>query len=176
MAKALLAIALCLSLVCSAHAVAPEKAPKWAQLNSEQQVILAPLAKDFDGLTDFRRNKWIGIAKRYPKMTPDEQQRVQMRMREWAGLTREQRRLARENFKNIEKLPPEKKQTVKEKWEEYQRLPEEEKRKLAKSGGKPPAKPSTPAPVPAAASVPVPQAQSATASPAPAPASTPPGK
>src|SRR2546429_1769066 len=28
-----------------------------------------------------RRRKWIGIAKRYPRMTPQEQERVQRRMR-----------------------------------------------------------------------------------------------
>jgi hypothetical protein len=163
MAKAFLAIAFSLALACSAHAVAPEKAPKWAQLNSQQQAILAPLGKDWDSLSDFRRKKWLGIAKRYPDMKPEEQQRMQTRMREWASLTPQQRRLARENFKKIEKLPPEKKQTVKEKWEEYQRLPEEEKRKLEKSGGKPPSKP-------AVSAAPAPPGTTAPSSPAPPPA------
>jgi hypothetical protein len=145
MAKALFAVALWFALASSAHAVAPEKkAPSWLQLSSEQQQVLAPLSTEWDKLDDFGRKKWLGIAKRFPAMKPDEQQRVQARMREWAMLTPQQRRLARENFKNIEKLPPEKKQTVRENWDEYQRLPDEEKRRLAKSRAKPPKPPDTP--------------------------------
>ena len=32
----------------------------------------------------FRRKKWIGIAQRYPEMTPIEQASMQRNMREWA--------------------------------------------------------------------------------------------
>jgi len=146
MAKALFAVALWFALASSAHAVAPEKkAPSWLQLSSEQQQVLAPLSTEWDKLDDFGRKKWLGIAKRFPTMKPDEQQRVQNRMHKWATLTPQQRRVARENFKQIEKLSPDKKQTVREKWEEYQRLPEEEKRRLAKSGAKPPKPPESPA-------------------------------
>ena len=41
-------------------------------------------------------------------------------MREWAKLTPEQRRVARENYKTIKKLPPEKRKEVKAQWQEYQ--------------------------------------------------------
>jgi hypothetical protein len=137
MAKALFGIVAWLAFAVPAFAIAPHPAPKWVQLDSQQQEILAPLAKDFDSLTDFRRNKWILIAKRYPSMKIEEQQRLQTQMRAWAGLSQQERRLARENFKKINKLPPDKQKTVKQKWEEYQHLPESERRKLAESGAKP---------------------------------------
>jgi hypothetical protein len=149
MAKAFLGVivlALSLSFTCPALAAKPEPAPKWAQLNSEQQKTLAPLAHDWDGFTDFRKKKWVGIAKRYPGMQPAEQQRLQTRMREWASLTTDQRRRAREGFKNFEQLPPEKKLTMRQKWEEYQRLPESEKRRLAESAAKSPPAPKVRAP------------------------------
>src|SRR5476649_1464402 len=100
----LIALFCSLSFASPAYAIAPEPAPKWVQLNSEQQKILAPLANDWDGagFTDFRRKKWMGIAKRYPSMNPEEQQKLQTRMREWASLTQEQRRRARETFKTID--------------------------------------------------------------------------
>jgi hypothetical protein len=174
MAKALLGIVVWLALACSAYAIAPEPAPKWAQLNSQQKEVLAPLSKDFDSLTDFRRKKWVGIARRYPTMKPEEQQRLQTQMRTWAGLSQDERRRARENFKKINTLPPEKKLTMKQKWEEYQRLPEAEKRRLAQSGAKPPAGPvikkPSPPPQTVAPTPPVSTNPPAASPPAPAPA------
>jgi mRNA-degrading endonuclease RelE of RelBE toxin-antitoxin system len=62
----------------------------------------------------------VKVAKAYPKMKPEQQQRLQAQMKEWAMLTPEQRRVARENFKTIKKLPPEKRKQVKAQWQEYQ--------------------------------------------------------
>jgi len=53
-------------------------------------------------------------------MKPQEQQRLQMRMQEWAKLTPEQRRVAREKYKTIKKLPPDKREQVKAQWQQYQ--------------------------------------------------------
>jgi uncharacterized protein DUF3106 len=101
--------------------------PMWAELNAEQQKILAPLKADWDSLEPERRRKWIGIAKRYPAMKVAEQERVQRRMQTWATLTPEQRRHARETYKQIVKAPPEKRAKLREQWAEYQALPERER-------------------------------------------------
>jgi len=77
-----------------------------------------------------RKRKWLGIAKRYPKMSVEEQSKVKRRMQDWAKLSPEQRRTAREGFKSLAKLPPDKKQDLRDKWDEYQQLPEEERQKL----------------------------------------------
>lgn len=103
-------------------------APKWADLSAQQREILKPLAGDWDKLDETRRNKWVVVAKRYPTMQPEEQKRLQGRMADWARLTPEQRRVARENFQRTKALPPEQK---KAEWQQYQTLPETQKQRLA---------------------------------------------
>ncbi|MCB4361220.1 DUF3106 domain-containing protein [Quatrionicoccus australiensis] len=104
--------------------------PTWTQLNTQQKNILAPLAVDWDKMENIRRKKWLGITERYPNMTPNEQARVQLRMREWANLTPEQRAKARDTYKDFNQLPAEQKKIVKQKWEAYSNLPSEEKQRI----------------------------------------------
>ncbi|MBE0614679.1 MAG: DUF3106 domain-containing protein [Burkholderiales bacterium] len=119
MAKALAALMLGLCIALSNFAVAAEKKqPDWAQLTPEQQQILAPLASDWNNFDNKRRKKWLLTAKRYPKLKPEQQQRLQKQMHVWAKLTPEQRRIARENYKKLTKQPPEKREVVKRKWRE----------------------------------------------------------
>jgi len=67
----------------AAKAKAPVR-PAWAELTADQQMVLAPLKADWERLEQERRRKWVGIANRYPKMKPEEQERVQRRMQDWA--------------------------------------------------------------------------------------------
>jgi hypothetical protein len=101
--------------------------PTWAELTVEQQKILAPLKADWEALEPERRRKWIGIAKRYPTMKAQEQERIQRRMQAWAKLSPEQRRHARETYKQIVKAPPEKRANLRQQWAEYQALPPRER-------------------------------------------------
>ena len=121
-----------------AQAAAPAKGPAWAELTADQQQILEPLKPEWDRMERQRRVKWIGIAKRYPKMSSKEQQRVQTRMQRWAKLTPEQRAAARKNYRNnVGALPPEKKKELKAQWQQYLALPENEKRSLAAKSADP---------------------------------------
>jgi len=130
MVKALVAIAFGLSLVAPVVTAAPAQPnaaaqpktakPDWSEPTPAQQSVLAPLQDDRKQLDTLRRSKWVKVAKAYPKMKPEQQQRLQAQMKEWAMLTPEQRRVARENFKTIKKLPPEKRKQVKAQWQEYQ--------------------------------------------------------
>ena len=105
--------------------------PAWAELTAEQQEVLAPLKSDWDKLDPDRRHKWIGIAKRYPKLKPQEQERVQRRMQAWARLTPEQRRQARENYKHLAKAPrPAPNKDLRQAWAEYQALSPHERESL----------------------------------------------
>ena len=106
------------------------KQPSWHELSPQQRQILAPLAKDWDQMEALRRKKWVGIAGRYPHMTPDEQARIQYQMREWAKLSPQQRMLAREKYKELLKAPPDKRASMREQWERYQQLPVEERQRL----------------------------------------------
>lgn len=113
--------------------------PGWSLLSTQQKIILAPLVSDWDQMENIRRKKWLGIAERFPKMTPEEQVRVQERMREWAALTPAQRAKIRDSYKEFNQLDPEKKQAVKKKWEAYSNLSKEEKIRVRQPKATPPA-------------------------------------
>jgi len=106
----------------------PVAAPRWSELTPAQQQALAPLASEWDKLGGFRKHKWLVIGNRFASMKPAEQRRLQERMRTWAKLTPEQRRLARESYARSKKLNQAQKSAQ---WRKYQQLPEEQKRKLA---------------------------------------------
>ena len=115
-----------------AKAPRPGVRPAWAELTAEQQQVLAPLKADWDSLEPERRQKWIAIAKRYPRMKQVEQERVQRRMQTWATLAPEQRRLARENYKHLAKSPrPAPNKDLRQAWAEYQALSPYERQSLA---------------------------------------------
>ena len=159
MAKALLgiAVAFCLGLS-AANAQSIKQNPAWGQLTPEQQKILAPIQGEWDKLDAPRKQKWIGITQRYPKMKPEEQERLQTRMREWATLTPEQRRAAREKYREFEQLPTKEREAIRQKWDEY-------KQELAQ---KPPAPPAEESAQPATASPATESAQPADAAQPPA--------
>ena len=102
--------------------------PKWSDLSRERQEALKPLAGQWDTLDNTRRKKWIVVADRYPAMGAEEQKRLQSRMADWARLTPEQRRVARENYQKSKALPAEQK---KAEWQQYQTLPDTQKQQLA---------------------------------------------
>ena len=103
MARGLLTSWLCLCFLLSAHVSAETAQPSWNQLMPQQREVLAPLAQEWDHMDAAKKRKWLGIAKRYPGMTAEEQQRMQMQMRDWYLLSPEQRQRAREKYKTIKK-------------------------------------------------------------------------
>lgn len=121
---------LLLAFTATAGTAAAKDAPQWASLTADQQQILAPLAREWDkALTKQQKVKWIGIAKRYPTMQPEEQQRVQARMQKWAKLTPAQRAQAREQYRSLGKVAPDNhREELHRYWAAYQALPREEKR------------------------------------------------
>ena len=110
----------------------PEKKPDgtWESLKPAQQQILAPLESDWDYMLPDSRKKWAQIANIYPKMSAQDQERLQSRMAGWSNLSQKDRRIARENYLASLKFPAEKKA---EAWSAYQKLSDEEKKKLADS-------------------------------------------
>lgn len=110
----------------------PAKKPDgtWESLKLTQQQILAPLEDDWDYMLPDSRKKWMQLANIYPKMSAQDQQRLQSRMTGWSKLSQKERRLARENYLSSLKFPAEKKA---EAWTAYQKLSDEQKKKLADS-------------------------------------------
>ena len=136
MAKGLLAaiaLAFALALPVRAEVLSEILPPNWTQLTVQQKQVLAPLQSEWDSLDKDRRNKWLRIADRYPRMSAEEQQRVQTRMKQWTDLTPEQRRRARERYQRLQNISPKQRQGLKEKWLEYESLPEAEKKRLKES-------------------------------------------
>lgn len=124
---ALTAAVLTAPMAAPAGAVTPPQ-PQWRALEPQQQEALKPLAGEWDKIDNFRRKKWLGVANNYAGMKPAEQKRLHARMADWAKMTPEQRRAARENYKQARALPPEQK---KAEWQQYQKLPDAQKKQLA---------------------------------------------
>jgi hypothetical protein len=100
----------------------------WDGLSPTQQKILAPLESDWDYMLPDSRKKWIYVSNIYPKMSAQDQERLQSRMASWSNLSQKDRRIARENYLASLKFPAEKKA---EAWSAYQKLSDEQKKKLA---------------------------------------------
>ena len=113
----------------------PEKKPDgtWEGLKPNQQKILAPLESDWDYMSPDSRKKWIQVSNIYPKMSEQDQERLQSRMASWSNLSQKDRRLARDNYLSSLKFPAEKKA---EAWNAYQKLSDDQKKKLAESEAK----------------------------------------
>ncbi|QWE07845.1 DUF3106 domain-containing protein [Polynucleobacter ibericus] len=113
-------------------AIVAERKPDgtWEGLKPAQQKILAPLESDWDYMLPDSRKKWTQVANIYPKMSAQDQERLQSRMAGWSNLSQKERRLARENYLASLKFPAEKKA---EAWSAYQKLSDEQKKKLAES-------------------------------------------
>jgi Protein of unknown function (DUF3106) len=105
----------------------PISAPNWAQLKPIQQTLLKPLSADWPNMPQEQRLQWIGIADRFPRMTPQEQANVKQRMADWARLTPEARAKAREQYKKLRTVPPEARKQLEQKWRQYEALPPEQK-------------------------------------------------
>lgn len=103
--------------------------PAWNQLTPAQRTVLKPLQDDWDGIDAPRKQKWIELAARYPKLAPAEQQRMQERMADWSRLTPSQRGQARQNFQEAKQQAGREERRAR--WEAYQALPEEERKALA---------------------------------------------
>jgi hypothetical protein len=105
----------------------------WSHLTDAQHAALAPFAAEWDTFGDERKRKWIRIAARFAKMSPEAQKRLHERMAQWVRMTPDQRRVARENYQVSKALPP---QARKKAWQAYQKLSPEQKAKLAAIGRK----------------------------------------
>jgi len=126
-AAALVAPALLLVAPAMGQAPAPASGPGWNQLTAAQRDALAPLAGQWSTIPPESKRKWLEIADKYPRLSPDGQSRMQARMADYARLTPEQRRTARENFQRAYELPRDKRESA---VQQYQSLPDDRKKEL----------------------------------------------
>jgi len=109
-------------------AAKPDIRPLWAELTPIQQKVLAPLALEWNKLDTNHKLKWLAITAKYATMTPEQQNRLEKNISDWANMTPEQHRLARQSYARAKKLDAEQKTAQ---WQQYQQLPEEQKQRLA---------------------------------------------
>jgi hypothetical protein len=112
----------------AAAAPAAERSSSWTSLTPAQRTTLAPLEHEWGNIDPLRQRKWLEIALRCPRLSVEEQERVQQRMAEWARMTPQERGRARVQFQETRQLSAQERQAG---WEAYQALPAEEKRELA---------------------------------------------
>lgn len=101
----------------------------WRGLTPAQKKALAPLEHHWAAMDESGRDKWINVAKRFDKLSPAEQQRVQERMSQWAKLPPQERGEARLRFQQTRQLTADERQ---QKWAAYQALPAEDREDLAR--------------------------------------------
>ena len=101
---------------------------EWGSLSPAERAILQPLSGQWASLPDDVQDKWIGVARRYPSLSPQAQARVRDRMTDWSQASPKQRSEARLRFQNARELPADERQ---QKWQAYQALPAEKKAELA---------------------------------------------
>lgn len=104
--------------------------PAWIELDPQQRQSLQPLQKDWVNFDTASKRKWIELAARVPSMSPEERDRVQQRMREWAELSVAQRRQARIAFQDTRKLGAG--DELPTRWQQYQELSAEQREALAR--------------------------------------------
>jgi hypothetical protein len=109
-------------------AAKPDVRPLWTELTPTQQQILGPLAPGWNKLDSNHKSKWLVITEKYAAMTPEQQKRLEDNIRDWAKLTPEQHRLARESYARAKKLDADQKTAQ---WQQYQQLPDDQKKRLA---------------------------------------------
>lgn len=105
--------------------------PLWSELTSDQQAVLAPFEPQWNGWSAVEKRGWLKLAERVPKMSDEQRERMDERIREWAKLTPEQRRLARQNYRLAKRLDPDERQAQ---WERYRELTPEQRAVLRTSG------------------------------------------
>jgi len=113
------------------HVSQKKKDLLWANLSPAQKEILSPLEAEWDKKGVASRRGWLQIVRKLETFSPEARERGKEHIREWAELTPDQRREARQNFLSTKKLGSKEKS---EQWLEYQKLPDEKKKELASRG------------------------------------------
>lgn len=101
--------------------------PLWSELTQRQQQVLAPFAEQWNTLPVEEKRAWKALAERFPRLSAGERRHAEKRISEWALLTPEQRKLARQNFRLAKELPRDERVAQ---WEQYQNMTDEQRQVL----------------------------------------------
>jgi Protein of unknown function (DUF3106) len=79
--------------------------PSWAELALPQRAVLEPFAAQWNTWSSQEKRVWVSLANKFPQYSPVQQTRAKQRIKDWAALSPEQRRLARANYRLATQLP-----------------------------------------------------------------------
>jgi hypothetical protein len=79
--------------------------PLWTDLSLAQRGVLEPFGKQWNTWSTQEKRVWVALADKFPQYTGPQQARARQRIKDWAALTPEQRRLARSNYRMAHQLP-----------------------------------------------------------------------
>lgn len=116
----------------------PEVGPTWSSLTVIQRRQLEPLHAEWARIDATRKQKWLDLAAHMPSMSTAEQDRVRVRMAEWARMSPSERGRARLQFQEARQLAPNDRQA---RWQSYQSLSADQRQALARKAQ--PASPKT---------------------------------
>jgi hypothetical protein len=105
--------------------------PGWSDLSAAQKQVLAPFEAQWQELPLNEKRAWADLARRFPQMDAQEQARVQRRIGEWAGLTPDQRKLARANYRMVQQTGL---SDLQADWARYQSMTPEQRAVLGTAG------------------------------------------
>ncbi len=105
--------------------------PGWSDLSSSQRQVLASFESQWQQLPLNEKRAWADLASRFPQMSEQDQARVQRRISEWAGLSPEERKLARANFRMAQQTGS---ANLQADWERYQAMTPEQRAVLGTAG------------------------------------------
>jgi hypothetical protein len=109
----------------------PLAQPLWSDLTAAQRSVLEPFGSQWNALPMSEKRAWVELANRFPQMGAEEQRRVRRRIVQWAGLTPEQRELARANYRLAKDLPRDSRVAE---WESYRAMTPEQRAVLGSEG------------------------------------------
>lgn len=112
------------------------RAQTFSELRPTEQSVLKPLAGEWESMSATRKKKWREVARGYPALSAAEQQRLTARMEGWSRMSPNDRRAARDQFREINKpqagavAKQENREDLKRKWDAYRDLPAEKRKEL----------------------------------------------
>ncbi len=105
--------------------------PLWIELTPAQQAALAPFAQQWNTWPAAEKRSWVGLADSLPRMDAAKREKALHRISEWAGMTPEERRIARANYRLAKERSPD---TRVSEWERYRSMTQEQRTVLRQAG------------------------------------------
>lgn len=114
--------------------------PRWSDLTPTERESLRPLQNEWATLDSRNKEMWLGVVSRFPKLSPEGQDRIRQRMAAWAVMAPHQRSEARMNFEEARQTPA---QDRRKRWEAYEALTPERRQELAERAERTNSKPDS---------------------------------